>query len=176
MPSRLATDILFHPVRLRIIQALSSNESMTTAALHDLLPDVAVTTLYRHVRTLVDAGILAVVGERVARGAVERSFALASGAGTVDPAELSRMTPEQHNAAFAAFLAGLLSEFERYTARPDFDVPRDGVGYRQTAVWLDDAELAELNAAITNLVRQRAALSEADGRTRRLLTFVVLPS
>ncbi len=175
MPPRVTTDLLFHPVRLRIIQALHSSASMTTAELHELLPDVASTTLYRQVRTLADAGILSVVGERAARGAVERSYALASGVGAIDPAELSRMTREQHNAAFAAFLAGLLAEFERYTARPEFDLPRDGVGYRQIPLWLDDGELAELNTAITELVLARTA-HEADGRRRRLLTMIVLAS
>jgi DNA-binding transcriptional ArsR family regulator len=175
MPRPLATEILFHPVRLRIVQTLHSTPGMTTTELHDRLPDIAVTTLYRHVRILARAGILAVVGERAARGAVERSFAIAAGVGTVSAEELSRMTREQHNAAFAAFLAGLLAEFERYTDRQGFDLPRDGVGYRQIPVWLDDAELAELNAAITDLVMQRAAAQDAEGRTRRLLTMIVLP-
>ena len=38
-----------------------------------------------------------------------------------------------------AFVAGLLGDFDRYLARGDIDLLRDGVSYRLAGLWLDDA-------------------------------------
>ena len=53
MPGR--SDILLHPVRLRIVLAVA-NDEITTADLAERLPDVATATLYRHIATLLDKG------------------------------------------------------------------------------------------------------------------------
>ena len=49
---------------------------MTTAELCARLPGVSQATVYRHVGTLADAGILEVAGEQRVSGFVERSYRL----------------------------------------------------------------------------------------------------
>jgi hypothetical protein len=61
------------------------------------------------------------------------------------------MTPQQRREAFLAFVAGMLADFDRYLARGDVDLAHDGVSYRISALWLDDAELAELRGLGTVL-------------------------
>ncbi|MEV6871554.1 helix-turn-helix domain-containing protein [Amycolatopsis sp. NPDC051128] len=43
-------DLLLHPVRLRIVQALSGGRELTTTQLCAGLPDVSKVTVYRQVR------------------------------------------------------------------------------------------------------------------------------
>jgi DNA-binding transcriptional ArsR family regulator len=71
-------DLVLHPVRLRILQAFLGGRHLTTGDLARELPDVAQAGLYRHVSRLAKGGVLEVVGERQARGAVERTYALRS--------------------------------------------------------------------------------------------------
>src|SRR6185312_13615775 len=69
-------ELLLHPVRLRIVHALSGGRTVTTAQLCARMPDVSQATVYRHVGLLTDAGILEVAGEQRVRGFVERSYRL----------------------------------------------------------------------------------------------------
>lgn len=173
MPS---ADLLLHPVRLRILQAFLGDRSLTTGQLAAELPDQPAGSLYRHVAKLVDAGVLAVVGERKVRGTVERTYRLAVTSALIGPAELAAMTPEQHRQAFMAYIAGLVTDFDRYLDRGDVDLARDGVSYRITALWLDDGELAELQGKINELFAPYLAFQPEGSRQRRVLGTVLLPA
>ena len=168
-------DLLLHPVRLRIVQAFLGDRALTTSQLRSELPEVAPATLYRHVRRLVDAGVLSVVAERRVRAAVERTYVLRVSAATIGLDELARMSAEDHRQAFMAFVAGLLADFDRYLARGDIDLLRDGVSYRLAGLWLDDAEFAELLRELARVLQPRVALGPRAGRRRRLLGTVLLP-
>jgi DNA-binding transcriptional ArsR family regulator len=173
---RAALDLLLHPVRIRIIQALAGGRHLSPGELADELVDVPPATLYRHINTLADAGVLAVAGERPARGTPERVYALVEGAASPSAEDLATATPEDHMRWFTMFVASLIGDFGRYLARERIDVAADGVGYRQVPLQLTDQEFAELagrlNAAIAPVVGNRPA----PGRRRRMLTTVVMPT
>src|ERR1700722_16253341 len=114
-------DLLLHPVRLRIVQAFLGDRALTTSDLRTELPDVPPASLYRHVARLVGGGVLAVVAERRIRGALEGTYVLRSSAATIGIDELAKMTVEDHRHAFLVFIAGLISDFDRYLARGDID-------------------------------------------------------
>ena len=101
-PARLS-EVITHPVRLRIIQQVGGRR-LTTAQLREALPEVTQATLYRHVGALLEAGFLAVVDERRVRGAVERTLALGDQMAHVDRDGLRAMDAAQLRAAFLAFL------------------------------------------------------------------------
>jgi DNA-binding transcriptional ArsR family regulator len=168
-------DIVLHPVRLRIIQALLGGRERTTAQIASELGDVSAATLYRHVATLAEAGILDVVEEQRVRGAVERTYALHAQAAHLRAEDVAAMTPEEHKVAFIAFLAGVLAGFERYLDAGDVDLARDGVGYRHLALWLTDDELQDLLRDVGDVVRDRLGYGPGDGRVRRVLSTVLIP-
>lgn len=168
-------ELLLHPVRLRIVRAFLPDRQLTTAQLRELLPDVSTPTLYRQVATLADAGVLEVASHRPVRGTTERTYRLHSGAGSVGPEEAATWTVAQHRGAFTAFIAGLLADFERYLDDGDVDLGRDQVGYRQAALNLTDEELVELLTEIRQAVARRLPLPR-EGRTRRLITTIVMPT
>lgn len=168
-------DLLLHPVRLRVVKAFLGDRDLTTLQLRELLPDVATATLYRQVATLVEAGILETVDERRVRGAAERTYRLRTSTAVVGPEAAAQMTVEQHRAAFAAFVVGLLADFDRYLDRGDIDPGTDLVGYRQTALHLTDEELTELITELRELIARRMNLPP-EGRTRRLFTTILMPA
>ncbi|WFR70984.1 helix-turn-helix domain-containing protein [Prescottella defluvii] len=69
--------MLLHPVRLRIVQALLSEEELTTNQLHERLSDVPIATLYRHVASLVKHDLIEVTDEQQIRGASEKTYRVA---------------------------------------------------------------------------------------------------
>ena len=175
MASERWAELALHPVRIRILRAVAGAR-LTTHDLIELLPDVPHATLYRHLATLVKAGLVEVVEERKIRGAVERVYALPVQGATLDPAALATATPEEHARYFTAFVSSLLSEFSRYLSRARIDFAADGVGYHQLVLHLTDAELAtfaaDLNAVIGPLLRNEPG----EGRVPRLLATILLPA
>ena len=164
-------DVLLHPVRLRILQALLDGHPSTTAQLREQLPDVPPATMYRHIGTLTEAGVLEVLGERRVRGAIERTYRM-----RWDRAGLENATPDDHRRAFTAFAGSILAAFDRYLATEPADPAADGVTYRQAAVWLTDEEMAELSAELRAAVVARRDNPAAGGRTRRLIGLVSMPA
>jgi DNA-binding transcriptional ArsR family regulator len=169
-------DLLLHPVRLRIVQAFLGDRQLTTSDLSTELSDIAPASLYRHVARLVEAGVLSVVSERRVRGAVERTYELRLAATRVGPEQLATMTVDDHRQAFMAFVAGLLGDFDRYLARGDIDLVRDGVGYRLAAFWLDDSEYSEMLTELNEVLAARLAYGPKPGRKRRLLGSILMPA
>ncbi|SDX99416.1 Helix-turn-helix domain-containing protein [Micromonospora pattaloongensis] len=170
-----SADLLLHPVRLRIVQVFLGDRALTTAELRDELPDVPPATLYRHVGTLADGEVLEVVAERRVRGAVERTYRLRSGNTVVRGADAAAMSVEEHRRAFMTFVAALLGDYDRYLARQDVDLERDLVGYRQAAMYLTDDELRDLIGDLAAVFAPRLAHEPAEGRTRRLLSTILMP-
>lgn len=169
-------ELLLHPVRLRIVQAFLGDRELTTGHLRDELPDVPTASLYRHVATLVDGKVLEVVAERKVRGTFERSYRLNLANANVTGEDAAAMDVDAHRRAFMTFVAALLADFDRYLARDGFDLARDGVGYRQVALNLTDAEFTEFTAELRDVLRRRMALPPGPGRVRRLLSTVVMPA
>jgi DNA-binding transcriptional ArsR family regulator len=94
MPKPRLSDVrrpadLLHPVRMRVVLALAGGQPMTVQELAERLGDVPIATLYRHVRTLAEAGILVTAGERQVRGTVERSYTLDRDRAGISPADLA---------------------------------------------------------------------------------------
>jgi hypothetical protein len=89
--------------------------------------------------------------------------------------EVAKMTPDEHRQMFLAFVAGLIGDFDRYLARGDIDLLRDGVSYGMSGMWLDDAELRELSRELITALQPRLANAPKPGRRRWILGTVVLP-
>jgi hypothetical protein len=171
-----SADLLLHPVRLRIVKAFLGDRPLTTGQLAAELDDVPLASLYRHVGLLAKSGVLQVVAERRVRGAVQRTYTLRLYAAQIGPGEAAAMTVADHTNAFMAYIAGLLTDFDRYLAAGAPDPVRDGGDYRTFAMWLTDAEFAEFLRDFGAVVQPRLANAPAKGRRRRIVYTVLLPA
>ena len=168
-------DLLLHPVRMRIIHAFAGDARLTAQDLGQRLADVPPASLYRHLNTLVEGGVLVVAEERRPRGPAERVFTLPEEELAIPPDELARATPTDHMRYFTSFVAGLIGSFSRYLRRPGVDFERDGVGYRQTTLHLSDKELRNLIDDFEARMRQEWANEPGPDRQARVITRIVLP-
>lgn len=168
-------DLLLHPVRLRIVHALSEDAPRNAGELCDRLHDVPRTTIYRHLGLLVEGGILEVADERRVRGAVERSYRLRADRPVIDAEAAAAMTLDDHRRGFATAMAVLIAEFDAYLAEPDADPVADSVGYRQGTLWLSPEER---NAMLDGFRRVVASVSgNGPGPDRRpyLISPIMFP-
>ena len=173
--SMTALDLLLHPVRLRIVNALSKGRVLTTGELCERLTGVSQATVYRHVGMLVRGGILEVESEQQVRGAVERRYRLCEERASIAPEEGKAMSREDHRRAFGSAMAALIAEFNSYIDRKDAKPFDDMVGYRQGAVWLTQGEIATLIREVRGALAARMANPPAPGRRPYMLSTIFFP-
>ena len=167
------TELLLHPVRLRIIHALSGGRSRTAGQLCDRMPDVPRTSVYRHLGLLVDGRMLEIGDERRVRGAVERSYRLGPDRPTIGPDDA--LTIDEHRQGFATAMAVLIAEFNAYLDRPAADPAADAVGYRQATMWLSPEELEAMLSGFRAVVAPLVGNTPGRGRKPYLVSPILFP-
>lgn len=172
MPTERA-DVLLHPIRLRIVMTIGGAE-MTTADLARMLTDVPQATLYRHIATLHEAGILEIVSETQHRGGVEKTYRLVESAASLGPEDAAKMTSEEHLAGLTTFVGAVVEATARYLHSEDAKPGTDVFGYRQVPVWLTDREAVAMVEALGRALAPFLE-NEPDGRRRILFNTILVP-
>ncbi len=165
-------ELVLHPVRLRILQAVTGR-TVTTTDIAELLTDVAAATVYRHVNALLEAGVLTVVSERRVRGTVERTLALVDDATRAGPDEARKMSDDQHRQAFAVFLAHQAAEFDRFIAHRD-DETMPLFGYGQTILHITEDDLRRIQEQLRTTLEPYMQ-PRGDGEHRVGLATLLIP-
>ncbi|WP_067474553.1 helix-turn-helix domain-containing protein [Actinomadura hibisca] len=168
-------ELLAHPVRLRIVQAMAGGRVLTTAQLADRIPDVHKATVYRHVGLLAEGGVLEVAEEQRVRGAVERRYRLQQERASVGPDTIAAMSAADHRRAFTAAMAALLAEFTGYLEHDGVDPVTDLVGYRQHVLWLSPRERAELIGKMRDAITDHLSHPPSPDRAPHLLSPILFP-
>ncbi len=168
-------DLLLHPVRMRIVQALLGDRELTTAQLREELPDVPAATLYRQVANLLEGGAIEVADERKVRGTFERTYRASGEHLHVDAEDAAGMSEEQHLQAFTSFMASRLADFERYLDAGDPDLGRDRVGYRTAALHLTDRETDQMLRDLRRALEPYLAKKPRRTTKRRMFSTILMP-
>jgi DNA-binding transcriptional ArsR family regulator len=164
-----------HPVRLRIVHALSGGRALTTAQLCDRLPGVSKASVYRHVAILAKAGLLELESEQQIRGTVERTYRLHVQRATIDPERAAAATPDEHRAMFTVAMTTLLAEYNAYLDHEQSDPAADMVGYRQHAIWLTDTERDTMIEALRAAIIPPLTNKATPERSQYLLSPILFP-
>jgi DNA-binding transcriptional ArsR family regulator len=170
------TELLLHPVRLRVIHALSGRRERTIGELSNRMPEVSKVTVYRHVALLTEAGFLEVASEHRVRGAVERCYRLRLDRPAIDRETTETMSLDDHRRGFAAAMAVLISEFNAYLDREDARPTADSVSYRQSTLWLKPDELTGLVNELLAVLQPCLSNQPAPGRVPYLLSPILFPT
>lgn len=170
------TELLLHPVRLRIVHATFDGQPFTTSDLLERMPDVSKATMYRQVALLVDNRLIEVDGEERKGGAVERRYRLHPSRAIVDADTAAAMSNDDHRRGFGASLATLLAEFGSYLDQDDANPTADMVSYRQVPVWLSSDEKRALYDCLLETIRPYLGNEATPDRRRHLLAAILFPT
>lgn len=170
------TELMLHPIRLRIVNSVYDGLPFTTAKLRERLPDIPKATMYRHVGLLVEHGLIEVESEERKAGAVERTYRLHRARTRIDGDAATAMGKEDHRRGFAAGIASIVGEFEVYLGRSGADPTEDMVSYRQVSLWLDDAEKTAFYEELIAAVRARVDHGPSPERRRHLVAMIMFPT
>ncbi|WP_026691199.1 helix-turn-helix domain-containing protein [Alteribacter aurantiacus] len=162
-------DIMLNPIRMRIVKTIAKNECMTSTEICVRIKDVPRTTLYRHISTLIDAGILKVVDENKIRGSVERILAM-----NVDEIAKHNTAENEPQQAFR-FLMNIYGKFEKYF-NEEKNVPANNVVFlNNTVMMMDDQEFDQFLSELQQLLL-KYDYESADGRKPRDISIISSPT
>ena len=134
------SDLILHPVRLQILQTIGGHE-LTTQEIAERLRAVPKSSIYRHLKVLLDGGIIQVVATRPVKGIEEKVYAMQAPA-HIGPDDLATVSADEHFRYFTAYVTALLQQFAAYLASaPAPDLAADRVGYSETHVYATDEEM-----------------------------------
>jgi predicted transcriptional regulator len=176
MPT-LKADLFLHPVRLRIITAISSHR-MTVKEIAKTMPDIPLTTLYRNLNALAAGGIIRVVEENQIRGTVERVYMLTAIPNLTDE-DLRGMTKTDFEEAFTTYISTLLSDAKHYldgkAEGEEIRLIQDGVVVSKIELFLNQEESRRMNENLQKLVMEAAQNEPKSGRRRHVFSCVIIP-
>ena len=169
------TELLVHPVRLRIVHALTGGVALTASQLSRTVTGVSRATLYRQLEILVDGGVLSIAHEQRVRGAVERSYRLVRDRPALDPGAIEAATADDLRHAFVIAMTTLIAEFEGYLARTGDESTHDAVGFQQMTLWLTGDELERFVEDLRSVILPRRGQGAGPGRARYVFSPVLFP-
>lgn len=166
---------LLNPVRIKIIQSVLDKGETTSKELAELLPDIAIASLYRHIKKLIDLDVLEIVSEMQIRGTIERTFKV-----KYNPFESITEAMDQgdvslHFQMFFSFLMSQLSDFSSYTRTP-YDMKEDMVGFRTYPFYMSIEETQNFYEALSNVFNKYLHLEAEPHRKLMKFSFSMMPS
>ena len=167
-------ELIIHPVRFQILQAIG-REALTTQEIADRLPNRPKSSIYRHLKLLLDNDLIVVAETRLVNGIQEKTYRLDQPA-RLGPEDMQGLTADDHIRFFTTYVLTLVQDYADYVTQHDpIDMLADRTGYTEVAFYATTAELdifqAEINAALMKLLGNEPG----NGRTRRKLAIVSQP-
>ncbi|MFJ8261065.1 helix-turn-helix domain-containing protein [Rummeliibacillus sp. NPDC094406] len=109
-------EILMHPVRLKIAQALMRNKEkgLTPLEMVKIIKDVPQATLYRHIQVLHDAGVIKIIKEKKVRSVSEKYYTLNEEAARLNSEELKKSSDEEKLNYVSNYQLTLLTQYQSY--------------------------------------------------------------
>lgn len=167
-------DLILHPVRLQIMMALAE-KALTTSEIAECLPGTPKSSIYRHMRALLEGGMVDVAEIRPVKGVVEKFFRLAQ-APFLSQADLKGFTREDHLRYFAMFLANQFQGFSNYLdIHSDPDLQSDRVGYSEATFSVTPDELDRILVAIRQALEEGVSHPPGEERHRHQIAFITYP-
>ena len=171
-------DLVLHPVRLRILQALTA-ESLTTQQISERLKDVPTSSIYRHLKLLLANELVIVSETRPVRG-LEEKFYRSTQLAQLGANDLAGLTAVDHIRYFTTYTLTLLQGFSSYVEQAEIqegvlDFIADRVGYTEVAFWATPEELDEAIQAMNQALLPLLQNSAGNGRRQHKLATISHP-
>lgn len=161
-------EIILNPVRMRVIQELSTMQNITSNELCERISDVPRTTMYRHINILIENNILSVVSEKKIRGSLERTIALNI------PEILKHNTIENGAQNAFGFLMSHYAKFHKYFNGENPDPAKDKIFLNNTVLMMSDPEFGQFMEDLHQLLL-RYSFEAAETRKARDISIISSP-
>lgn len=169
MSSKDFIEIMMNPTRQRIVQYLLLHEKGTPKEMQSELTDIPTASLYRHIKTLYEAGCIEVLEEKKVRGTTEKTY------GLVKQPIPEPVTPQDMLSMYERPLMSLLVSFRQYFKQEGADPLKDMLTLSTSTLMLNDEELKELTQQLGEIMSKYVTNKPGNERKQRRFTFITSP-
>lgn len=167
-------DCITNPVKCKLLLEIYSQGKATAKHLSDTYNDIPPATLYRHLKKMLNDGILQVIDETQVRGTVEKTYALAFNINDGMEAMLAENSGELYMQYFMQYIMGFAKQFQQYCQSPNINIKEDMTGFSLAPLYLSDEELTALATNISQIIG--AVINNEPKPNRKLRTIGIIIS
>lgn len=167
-------ELVIHPVRFQILRAIGT-QTLTTQEIADRLPDTPKSSIYRHLKLLLDNELIVLAETRLVNGIQEKTYRLDQPA-RLGPEEMKDLSVDDHIRFFTTYVLTLVQDYADYvTKNAPIDMLADRTGYTEVTFYATTAELDTFQQELNTAVMKLLGNEPGHGRTQRKLAIVSQP-
>lgn len=170
----IENDLILHPLRYRLLHMLLGKRLTTRQIARDL-PGVPVSSIYRHLKILLDAGMVQVIETRRVKGIDEKVYTVGE-LPNIKEEDVANVSQRDWQRYFASYLSYLMKGFSDYLADKDSENIRiENAGFTDDMFYATTEELEDfarmLNAELNKLKQNE----KNPQRQRQLFSVITFP-
>ncbi|MFC7685033.1 transcriptional regulator [Ureibacillus sp. GCM10028918] len=150
-------DILMHPVRMKICQALMRNKEngLTPLEMVKIIKDVPQATLYRHIQILVDSSIIHVINEKKVKSVSEKYYALNEVEAKLVGNEWKKISNEEKLNYVSYYQLSLLTQYQSYLkGLEEQNLQEDGATFSLVELKINDEHFSQFQNDLNELMKK----------------------
>lgn len=168
-------DCITNPVKCKLLLEIHSQGKATAKHLADIYKDIPQATLYRHLKKMLNDGILQVVEETQIRGTIEKTYALAYNISDNMETMLEENSGELYMQYFMQYIIGFAKQFQRYCQSPNINIKKDMTGFSLSPLYLSDEELTSFITNISQIINTVKNNEPKPDRKLRTIGIIISP-
>lgn len=169
-------ECIMNPVKCKLLLEIYSQGKATAKNLSDIYNDIPPATLYRHLKKMLNDGILQVIDETHVRGTVEKTYALAFPISDGMETMLAENSGELYMQYFMQYIMGFAKQFQQYCKSPNINIKEDMTGFSLSPLYLSDEELTALVTNISQVIGEVKNNKPKPNRKLRTIGVIVSPA
>lgn len=170
-------EILMHPVRIKICQALMRNREngLTPLEMVKIIKDVPQATLYRHIQILLDSGIIRVIKVKKVKSVSEKYYTLNEEEARLDATEWNQASHQEKLDYVSYYQLSLMSQYQSYLEKLEKqNFKEDGATFSLVELKIDDESFKEFQNELNELMTKYYHItSKNNGKNATVRTIAV---
>lgn len=160
---------MMNPVKLRIMQQILEVGEIDAKQLAQEMPDIPISSLYRHLGDLTELGVLCISSETPMRGTVKKTYKMNT--------EFTQDSPtgEQLSNIIKSALCTIASEMQQYFEGDDVNVERDCIDLFNVVMHLSKQEYEAMREEMMQVMKKYMNHSPKEGSMARRMTLISSP-
>lgn len=165
--------VLIHPVRLRIASLFGARE-LTTKQISDALPDIPQGSLYRHIKKMIDVGLLQITKELPVRGVIERFYRFNYQGAVFNAEDAKSYSSESLKSYYITLVVDLMREINECIDMPDYKIETHGPRFLKTYRFTSSKDRVNMVEKLLSTIRETSEPEPSDEKKRTMITFAIM--